>query len=138
MPGEPFFIDTVALLALVNADDALHRRTADEYRRLSGDRAPLLTTEWVLAEFLNGAARPPLRGAALSLLAALSASPRASIIPASHESWERALALYTARPDKEWSFVDCASMLACEGRTIRRVLTHDHHFEQAGFEILLR
>jgi hypothetical protein len=29
-------------------------------------------------------------------------------------------------------------MLVCEDRQIRRVLTHDHHFAQAGFEVLLR
>ena len=48
-----------------------------------------------------------------------------------------AIGLYELRPDKEWSLVDCASMLICEKRGIRRVLTSDRHFEQAGFEILL-
>ncbi len=138
MPGEPVLIDTVAMLALINADDALHERTAGAYRELTAGRVPLATTEWICAEFLNGASRPPLRSAALRLVDALRASTRVSIVHASHEFWERTLAFYAARPDQSWSFVDCASMLTCEERRIRRVLTHDRHFAQAGLDILLR
>ncbi len=138
MPGEPVFIDTVALLALVNADDALHDRTVRAYGDLTTTRTTLVTTEWVLAEFLNGSSRPPLRAAALGLVNALRTSARVSIDHASHDAWERTLALYADRPDKSWSFVDCASVLACEGRRIRRVLTHDQHFAQAGLEVLIR
>jgi uncharacterized protein len=137
VPGDQVFVDTVALLALINADDELHRRTVEVYNELSRDRAPLLTTEWVLAEFLNGASSLPMRAGALALHAALRASSRVTIVEVSHDSWERGLALYAARSDKEWSFVDCASMAECEPRQIRRVLTRDHHFKQAGLETLL-
>jgi predicted nucleic acid-binding protein len=135
--GDQVLIDTVALLALINADDELHLRAADVYRSLSIARCSLVTTEWVLAEFLNGASSRQLRVNALSLHAALRASPRVTILEASHHSWERGLALYTSRSDKEWSFVDCVSMDECIRLSIRRVLTRDHHFRQAGFEILL-
>jgi predicted nucleic acid-binding protein len=47
------------------------------------------------------------------------------------------LALYEARPDKGYSLTDCVSMLAMRERGISEVLTHDHHFEQEGFTILL-
>lgn len=137
MPVDQVFVDTVALLAVVNADDELHQRTVEVYRALSRDRAPLLTTEWVLAEFLNGASSLRMRASALKLHAALRASPRVTIIEVSHDSWERGLALFASRPDKEWSFVDCVSIGECEPRGVRRVLTRDHHFRQAGFETLL-
>jgi predicted nucleic acid-binding protein len=55
---EPVLIDTAALLALVNADDSLHQRASTAYRDLTIARSPLVLTEWVLAEFLNGASRP--------------------------------------------------------------------------------
>ncbi len=137
MPADQVLIDTVALLALVNADDELHQRTASVYRTLAHERAPLLTTHWVLAEFLNGASSIAMRGSALKLHGALRASARVTIVEASSESWERGLALYSARPDKEWSFVDCTSISECELRNVRRVLTSDRHFKQAGLETLL-
>jgi predicted nucleic acid-binding protein len=39
---------------------------------------------------------------------------------------------------KEWSLTDCISFVVMNERKIRRALAYDHHFEQAGFEPLLR
>jgi len=39
----------------------------------------------------------------------------------------------TKRPDKEWSLVDCSSMVVMARRGIAEAFTSDHHFEQAGF-----
>jgi len=50
---------------------------------------------------------------------------------------QRALRLYDERPDKEWSLTDCLSFLVMERQRIRDALTTDHHFEQAGFRVLL-
>jgi predicted nucleic acid-binding protein len=46
--------------------------------------------------------------------------------------------LLKARPDKEWSLVDCASFVLMQQRGIADALTTDHHFEQAGFVRLLK
>ena len=51
---------------------------------------------------------------------------------------ERGLALYDARPDKQWSLTDCISFLVMQDRRITEALTGDHHFEQAGFTALLK
>lgn len=48
-----------------------------------------------------------------------------------------ATGLYADRRDKEWSGVDCMSMVVMADRGIDEILTHDHHFEQAGKHILL-
>ncbi len=48
------------------------------------------------------------------------------------------LDLHARRPDKEWSLTDCVSFVVMERRGVRRALAYDHHFEQAGFEALLR
>lgn len=138
MPVRSVFIDTTALLALINADDALHDAASEAYSKLTRTGAALVTSDWVVAEFLNGASRPPMRGAAVQLLAAYRGSMRSTLLPASHEWWEAALALYGARPDKSWSFIDCTSIIACREQQVTQVLTHDRHFEQAGFELLIR
>jgi predicted nucleic acid-binding protein len=137
MPGKGVFVDTMALLALANRDDAHH----DACRRALSDLArsctPLVTSDWVLAEFLNAACRLPLRAAALRIVERLRRSAGTTIVPANRADWVRTLEFFAARGDKEWSFVDCSSMLICADQEIQRVLTGDRHFAQAGYELLL-
>jgi hypothetical protein len=49
-------------------------------------------------------------------------------------SWQ----LLKSRPDKNWSLTDCISFVVMQGRGIKAAFTADRHFEQAGFECLLK
>ena len=57
--------------------------------------------------------------------------------PQTHQSFLDGFALYKARPDKEYSLTDCISMEAMRAGGITEILTHDNHFTQEGFAILL-
>ena len=46
--------------------------------------------------------------------------------------------MYVSHTDKEWSLTDCISFVVMRNRGIRRALTADAHFEQAGYAALLR
>lgn len=46
--------------------------------------------------------------------------------------------LYEERTDKDWSLTDCISFVLMEQNGIQDALTADHHFEQAGFNVLLK
>ena len=59
-----------------------------------------------------------------------------NVVPAERSLFLRALSLYESRPDKEYSLVDCMSMVVMEERGIQHVLTNDHHFTQAGFTVV--
>jgi predicted nucleic acid-binding protein len=59
-------------------------------------------------------------------------------VPQTSLLFRAALQRYRERTDQAWSLTDCASFVVKEERGLRRVLTSDHHFEQAGFEALLR
>lgn len=137
MAEHEVFLDTSGLLALIRIRDELRDAALAAMERLSEARTPLVTSEWVLTELLSAAARPPLRQASIQVANFLRASAHVTVIPATSRDWDIAYRLFQDRSDKEWSLVDCSSILACQSRGIRRVFTHDHHFEQAGFEILL-
>ena len=51
--------------------------------------------------------------------------------------FESGLALYKSRLDKGYSLTDCVSMVVMRQERIQEVLTHDKHFAQEGFTILL-
>lgn len=59
------------------------------------------------------------------------------VVPITHDLFLSSLALYEQRPDKGYSMVDCISMIVMRKRNISEVLTHDKHFTQEGFTILL-
>jgi predicted nucleic acid-binding protein len=136
--GPCVFLDSSGLLALLNRRDALHDHALRVRDELVSQQAHLVTTDWVLSEFLGAAARLESRVYAARWIVQLQQSRLTTIVEASRQGWLEAFALYRTRPDKAWSLVDCASMLLCRNRTIRQVFTHDHHFEQAGFRALLR
>ncbi len=127
--------DTSFFVAYLNPREDCHAEAA-EWMTASSER--IVTTEWVLAELGNYLAEGQNRRLFGSLVRALSAERRVEIVPADHQSFVDALSLYVRRPDQSWSFTGCASFRLMKARKIRDALTTDHHFEQAGFRILLR
>jgi predicted nucleic acid-binding protein len=71
------------------------------------------------------------------LVETLRADPKTTIVPQTRELFDAGLDLYAHRPDKGYSLTDAISMVICDQQRITRVLTHDWHFEQEGYEILL-
>jgi predicted nucleic acid-binding protein len=52
--------------------------------------------------------------------------------------FRRGTDFFSARPDKEWSLTDSISFVVMSELGITDTLTSDHHFEQAGFRVLLK
>jgi uncharacterized protein len=68
----------------------------------------------------------------------LYSDARWHVLSASNELFASGLGIHRQVSDKEWSLTDCISFIVMRERGITQALTHDHHFEQAGFEALLR
>ena len=131
------FADTVYFAALLVSNDALHEFAVRVAGRSSEDT--FVTTDAVLTELLAYVAK---RGAharveAVGLFDDIQLDPAWTLVRQTQQLWDRALDLYRRRLDKGYSLTDCMSMVVCTDLGIAEVLSHDHHFEQEGFAILL-
>jgi len=129
------FADTSFWVAIINPTDQLHAKAREVRRRLAGSR--FITSELVLVEVLNYFASPRSRPLAAATVHDIVEDQNIEIVLHTRDSLLNGLTFYEARPDKGYSLMDCVSMLAMREHGISEVLTHDHHFEQEGFTILL-
>ena len=131
------FVDTLHLVALINPKDQWHQKSVEmETATREND---LITTEEVLTEFLNFYAEYGefMRMKVSAFTRQILLDVRVKVLPPSESNFLEALELYESRLDKGYSLTDCISMNVCRKLGITKVLTHDHHFQQEGFEILL-
>lgn len=130
----PVFADTSFYQALLSKRDEWHPIVAE---LLNNIQDTIVTTEYVLPEL----AALMSRGAARSLFVEFVRRPRSDasteVIPTSTKLFNGGLSLFAARPDKEWSLIDCISSVVMQDQGISCALTYDRHFEQAGFRLLV-
>ena len=132
---KPVFADTSYYVALLSRADARHVNAVDVSRTL---RRSVVVTEFVLLELGNALSRTDARRLFVSMLRHLRSDPYVVVVPASAELFDRGCDLYARRSDKGWSLTDCISFVVMEERGLSDALTTDHHFEQAGFQVLLK
>lgn len=130
----PAFADTSFYIASINPKDAWHESATAIG---SSWRGLMVTTEYVLVEVGNHLCHPADRAVFLEFAELVQRDERAHIVPASSELLKAGLALFGKRPDKSWSLTDCISFAVMEARGLTDALSSDHHFEQAGFRLLL-
>ena len=128
------FADTFYFLALLNRHDAAHARAVEAAQKYLGRFA---TTAWVLTEVADAMSAPMNRPTFLRLLERLRSDPEITIVPPTQDLFDRGVALYAERPDKDWSLTDCISFVVMREMDISEALTGDRHYEQAGFTALL-
>jgi predicted nucleic acid-binding protein len=130
--------DAFYWIALIDFNDRAHGRAA----ALTSDLADvaIVTTDEVLTECLTffATASVALRRKAVASVRRILENPGVRVLPQNRESFFSGLDLYEARPDKEYSLVDCISMQTMRKEQITDVLTNDRHFEQEGFRALFR
>jgi len=128
------FADTFYFMALLNRRDSAHT-AATEHSRGPGR---VVTTEWVLTELADAMAPRAKRQRFIDLYRMFRSDPQVEIISFAADLFSQGIDLYARRPDKDWSLTDCISFIVMEQQGITDALTGDHHFEQAGFQALLR
>lgn len=129
------FADTNFILALLNPNDQWHLKATAVSRGLN---ERIVTTTWVLMELGDALSAGRHRPQFLRFIEKLATQPDWEVVPATAGLFDRAVELFRARPDKDWTLTDCSSFVVMNERNIADALTNDHHFEQAGFNALLK
>lgn len=126
-------IDTSFVQALVDKNDQHHkwaRRLLPRIRRYHS-----VITEFVFSE-VAAALASVNRSEVAKFIRRSYLVANISVVEVNHDLFIRGLELYESRPDKAWSLVDCISFLVMDDKKIVWAASTDHHFEQAGFQLL--
>ncbi len=107
-------------------------------RWLESLNEPVLTTDCVVLETFNNLSGFAIRERCHVVMNGLLSRPDLKLIRAHSTLFDAALKLHRERPDRTWSLTDCISFVLMKQRDLTAALAFDHHFEQAGFEALLR
>jgi predicted nucleic acid-binding protein len=129
-----YFADTWYLIALQDRFDGHHLRA----RRIQEALGPslLVTHDAVLTEMLSYFCDEGVTARTRAAAVVRKMIAHIEVIASTRDLFLRALDLDEARPDKEYSLVDCMSMVVMRDLGITHVLTNDHHFTQAGFVVV--
>lgn len=131
----PVFIDTGYILALLNSGDEHHGGAAMAAQQV---KPPFITTEAILTEIGNALSRARWRALGYATIQDLRSDPNIEVVSIVPALFDRALALYGERLDKEWGLTDCISFVVMQDRKLTQAMTTDRHFSQAGFVNLLQ
>lgn len=125
------FLDTSALHALLDRDDAHHREAARTFQGLLEARWPLTTHAYVVVESVALVQRrlgvEAVRALAHHLLGVVEVAP---VDEALHQA---ALTALLASGRREVSLVDWTSFLFMRERRLEKAFAYDEHFWEQGF-----
>jgi predicted nucleic acid-binding protein len=130
------FVDTFYWIARINPRDQWYQKATELSASLND--AVLVTSEAVLIELLNYFSEygPEMREAVARIVRRIIADPNITALAYNYEIAD-GLDLFEARLDKGYSMTDCISMNIMRRVGAVEVLSHDHHFAQEGFTVLL-
>ncbi len=134
------FADTSGWANFFIRTEPFHLLAKEQMQSWYKKNARIITSNYVLAELialLTSPLRLP-RPRVISTVETIKSAIWVKTVhvdyPLDQEAWN----LLKERPDKEWSMVDCASMVIMKHFHISETFTSDHHFEQAGYSITLK
>lgn len=128
------FVDTSAVLSVINTKDEQHATATREWNRLLDQRENLLPTSYTLAEMIALTQRrfgiDTVRRLDAELL------PLLEIVWVDADIHQAALTAVFAAGRRNLSLIDCASFEVMRRRGLRTAFTLDRHFAEQGFDIV--
>jgi predicted nucleic acid-binding protein len=136
MNKRQFFVDTSALIAILNPRDR-HHTEVRQYLEAAGQPAPqMVVTNLVLAELATFFSRHDRVNKALKFLERLLDDPMVKIVWIDAPLHREAGRLLEKFSDKRLSFTDAASFALMRRDGLTHALAFDEDFTRAGFQVL--
>ncbi|MBI4650833.1 PIN domain-containing protein [Candidatus Desantisbacteria bacterium] len=135
---EIIFIDSFAWIASINKSDNYHEVILELFKELLEKRVKFFTTNYVIVETINALSKVTFRKALIEFVDKLEKSPSVRIIKITNKMYNNAWVFYQKRMDKDWGFTDCTSFEVMRIFNIKKTLTNDKHFEQAGYSLIIK
>jgi hypothetical protein len=133
------FLDTSALVAIEDLDDANHRRAVEfreKVRRGSTPFRTLYTSNYVVDETLTLLRFHCGHHVAVTFRKTLETSKLVKVIWITEALEKAAWNIFEKHSDKDYSFTDCASFALMDAEAIRNAFTFDGHFSQQGYNVV--
>lgn len=127
------FLDTSALLAVLDADEASHLRADAIWRRLIGERSPLVTTNYVLVETV--ALAQSRLGLEATRALQQDVVPILRVLWVTEELHQTAMTALVTAGRRRLSLVDCVSFEVMRREGLHQAFAFDRHFSEQGFEL---
>ena len=128
------FVDTSALYALMVPDDNNHQAAQACFEQLRFSEAALVSSNYILLECTSIIQRRHGFETAKEFLR--ETATLLDVIWIEKSLHERAMGLWDKSGRRALSLVDCVSFSVMHEHGLRRAVTFDHHFREAGFEVL--
>ena len=132
------FVDTSAWVALKHKGDSLWQQATTVNRALLTSGVRYITSNFVLDETYTLLRLRAGHHIAVELGEEIAQSQLVTVIRVSEVLENEAWQIFKRYNDKEFSFTDCTSFAIMRQRTIYEAFTNDHHFEQCGYQVLLK
>ena len=126
------FVDTSALLALLDGDQPRHNEALAAWTRLADANSHLVTSNYVLLETIAVAQRRLGLDAVRAFVR--DVLPAVETVYVDDEIQQAAIGALLAAGRRQLSLVDCASFEIMRRHRIDRALAYDAHFDEQGFE----
>ena len=107
-----WFLDTGYLIALFSDKDTFHSKAVALREKALASQQILITTEAVLFEVGAVFSKVANRNLGAQLIRSLLNDPAIKVLEPTVERRDKAIALFTDRPDKDWSLCNCLSFVA--------------------------
>jgi uncharacterized protein len=128
------FVDTSAVYAFLDRNDAAHDRATVTWERLSAHTEPLVTSNYVVVETISLVARRLGFGAIRELQRYFPGVVQVHWVDRSVH--DRALTTFLTAGLRDLSLVDCVSFEVIRELGLDSIFAFDPHFQAQGFPVI--
>jgi len=131
------FVDTSGFYSLLCNKDDEHRRATRILKQAARRTSGFVTSDYVLDETATLLKARGYTHLVPGFFDSVFDSHACRVEWMDPSRFQAVATFFLQRPDHQWSFTDCSSFVLMKELRLRRALTKDSHFSEAGFVPLL-